>query len=146
VVFRYGTWGKPSVDGITFNASNSADCVLIALTADEGDLGVDLEAIRPLSDRDALVAHFFRPDERALWDALPEPQRDEAFFRWWTAKEAYLKATGEGLGGAAPELGIDFRPGRGPAFLQPSPWTLCEVDAPAGFVAALCLTSPLTSR
>jgi 4'-phosphopantetheinyl transferase len=144
IVFRYGRWGKPSVDGILFNASNSGDCVLIALTFDDVEIGVDLEAIRPLSDRDGLVEHFFRPDERTTWESVPHAQRDQAFFRWWTAKEAYVKATGEGLGGAAPEVGIDFHPERPLAFLAPSPWTLRTIDAPAGFVAALCLTSRLT--
>jgi 4'-phosphopantetheinyl transferase len=55
-------------------------------------VGLDLEAVRPVSQ--GLRTKVATPEE---WDlAAGEPQ---AFFRFWTAKEATLKLTGRGLGG-----------------------------------------------
>ncbi|HEX2940144.1 MAG TPA: 4'-phosphopantetheinyl transferase superfamily protein, partial [Rhodopila sp.] len=40
---------------------------------------------------------YFRPEEVAWLGSLPEPQRVGGFLRLWTLKEAFIKATGEGL-------------------------------------------------
>jgi 4'-phosphopantetheinyl transferase len=138
LAFTYGPAGKPSLPGVSFNAANSEDLVLIAITA-HGELGVDLERVRDLPDRDPLAAHYFHPDERAIWDTLASPDRTTAFFRWWTAKEAFLKATGTGLGGPLRETAIDFHPERPLRFFSPSPWQLTVLNAPEGYQAVLCV-------
>ena len=56
-------------------------------------VGMDLETIRPIND--ALLAKVADDDE---WQ-LAAVDRQRAFFRFWTAKEAVLKAVGKGMVG-----------------------------------------------
>lgn len=56
-------------------------------------VGMDLETIRPVTD--ALLAKVAGDDE---WQ-LAKGDRQRNFFRFWTAKEAVLKAVGKGIAG-----------------------------------------------
>lgn len=100
--FCYGSRGKPALasqesdNTIQFNVSHSQGLALYAVTRDR-QIGIDLEQIRPTSDIEQLAKRFFSPREYAVILSLPPTQKQEAFFRGWTCKEAYLKAIGEGL-------------------------------------------------
>ncbi|HVX40331.1 MAG TPA: 4'-phosphopantetheinyl transferase superfamily protein [Gemmatimonadaceae bacterium] len=98
VVFELGAHGKPRVSGDEppFSVSHSADVAVIAVSG-AGAVGVDVEAIRLIPYLDDLAARNFARAERATLEALPPDERVEAFFRAWTAKEAYVKALGVGL-------------------------------------------------
>jgi 4'-phosphopantetheinyl transferase len=101
VRFRYDPGGKPRLEvpdrsGLRFNLSHSGDMALVALTLDQ-EIGVDVEALRSLTDVEALAERFFAPGETAALRSLPEPERETAFLRCWTLKEAYVKAVGQGL-------------------------------------------------
>ncbi|MGI0495028.1 4'-phosphopantetheinyl transferase family protein [Alkalinema pantanalense CENA528] len=100
--FSYGPHGKPELAypaeaGWQFNLAHSEDQSLIALTQGAA-IGVDLEKIRPMPQLDQLTARFYAPAEHAQIMATPLADRETLFFRYWTCKEAFLKATGEGLG------------------------------------------------
>lgn len=113
--FEYGPNGKPSLAGgarLKFNVSHSGALALFAFTLD-CEIGVDVEEIRPMPDREQIAARFFSAQEAA------EPG---AFFRLWTRKEAYIKALGEGLSSAPP---------------QSEGWTLHDLDVPAPYAAAV---------
>lgn len=90
--------GKPSVDAPTgslyFNLSHTGPFAALAVSRNH-DIGVDIEQVRPITD--GLAERFFSPRECNALDALPEMQRLPAFFRCWTRKEAFVKATGDGL-------------------------------------------------
>lgn len=74
---------------------------IAAAVSDEGRIGIDVEREREVSA--GLEARSFAPAERAWLDAAPDAaERRARLFRLWTAKEAYTKALGLGLG-------IDFR-------------------------------------
>ena len=100
--FDEGPHGKPKLDGplgsahpIGFNVSHSPTHVLVGLST-RGEVGVDVETIRPYDDR--LAERFFSPAEiRALQD-LPPSQRGAGFFHLWVVKEACIKALGLPLG------------------------------------------------
>ncbi|HEY4001849.1 MAG TPA: 4'-phosphopantetheinyl transferase superfamily protein, partial [Candidatus Xenobia bacterium] len=96
VSFHYGPRGKPSVDGLEFNLSHSGELALLGVSFDQ-PLGVDIERCRPMPDAEAIARRFFSPRECEALLALPAEAREEAFFRCWTRKEAYIKALGSGL-------------------------------------------------
>lgn len=98
IVFSRHSHGKPFIEGnpIFFNLSHSNGCVVVAISK-AVELGVDVEYLEGDHDFDALIARFFSMDERRAYEAFSQNDRREAFFRAWTRKEAYLKATGLGL-------------------------------------------------
>lgn len=89
-----GEHGKPLLEGIHFNVSHSKNLVVCALS--DTPVGCDVEIIKkaPLH----LEKKCFNPEEIRFRDELsPDDSVDRAFFRLWSAKESYLKMTGEGL-------------------------------------------------
>ncbi len=148
--------GKPYLAGgvpLAFNLSHSQGVAIYAF-AWEVDLGVDLEILRPVPEAARLAARFFSAAEAEAIAALPEAERSRGFFRVWTRKEAYLKATGEGI----PGLGaIEVSVAAPPEILaiggdRPVGWSLCDLDlgAEVDGIAALALgqgaTWPLSYR
>lgn len=141
--FELGRFGKPRLQHAprcSFSLSHSGDHALVAL-ADDEEIGVDLEAVHALPDVQALSARCLGPRERFAFAATPEAERELAFLRAWTRKEACLKALGTGLQiePAAIEVGLD------PAerLLQvASPGGSCELvvtsfEPAAGWLAAV---------
>jgi 4'-phosphopantetheinyl transferase len=154
VALEYGSHGKPSlarthgVAGLHFNLAHSEDLALMAVTR-AGTVGIDVERVRRLDDAEDLVARFFSPRESAQFGALPPEQKAAAFFNLWTRKEAWLKATGEGIGSRLGEVEVSFRPGE-PAELLSLPghvgsagagWRLYHLAPAPGFIAALAIAA-----
>jgi len=151
LVFAYESRGKPMVclpDGklpIQFNLSHSDGLALIAGTR-QAALGIDVERVRFVPEADQIAAKFFSPQESAVLNAIPEEQKMEAFFHCWTRKEAYLKATGEGIADALPLIEVSLTPGQ-PARLSKinddtlaaSRWRLSQLAPAPGFVGALAI-------
>lgn len=101
--FCYEPKGKPYLQTsigqpLQFNLSHSQAWMLCAITR-QHRVGIDLECMRPVSDLEQLTERFFSSQEHRAIQALPAEQRQAAFFRYWTCKEAILKAIGQGLGG-----------------------------------------------
>lgn len=82
---------------LSISLSHSADRVVVALAA-EAAVGVDIEpAGRGERLRATVVERITTTRERAELAALDVPARERAAIQLWTAKEAVLKATREGL-------------------------------------------------
>lgn len=101
--FEAGAHGKPRawVGGnpadLTFNLSHTDGLVGLATLRSPGhELGFDVEPIYRKVTL-GVADRFFRPEETAWLHGLPEAGRPEGFLRLWTLKEAFIKATGEGL-------------------------------------------------
>jgi 4'-phosphopantetheinyl transferase len=99
--FGYEARGKPflnesSNNNLKFNLSHSQDFALYAISLNNS-IGVDLECFNSTTDVVSLAQRFFAPSEFALIESAPQEQQQQLFFRFWTCKEAYLKATGTGL-------------------------------------------------
>ena len=109
--FLTSPFGKPSLadSPLSFNLSHSEGLALCAISA-HGQLGVDVERIRPIVDGDSIVARYFAPAEAADYVALGERDRLAAFFSTWTRKEAFLKATGLGLQRALDSFAVEIDP------------------------------------
>ena len=83
-----------------FNLSHSDRHGLLALCAAGISVGVDIEVARPFERATRIAARHFSEWEAASIEACaPGMEREQAFFRTWTRKEAYLKLTGLGLPG-----------------------------------------------
>lgn len=103
--FNYGPQGKPQLQPGTnaltkaslphFNLSHSGDKLLIAIGP--YPLGIDVEQPRPLANLQRLCQRCLTPREQERLLCLPQAQAMQLFFHFWTGKEAYLKATGQGL-------------------------------------------------
>lgn len=79
-----------------FNLSHSANAMVIAV-AWNCQLGVDVEFCKPRTGLAGLVDKCFGEEEIAYWKRLPEDQKVTEFYRFWTRKEAFVKATGRGI-------------------------------------------------
>jgi 4'-phosphopantetheinyl transferase len=128
--FAVRAQGKPYLTdvGLRFNLAHSDDLAVVAVARDV-EVGVDVERLRPVADGLSLAARYFAPDEARALAALPADERDEAFLRLWTSKEAVLKATGEGLTG-------------GLAGDAEASWSLHAIEPAIGYVGALAVQAP----
>jgi 4'-phosphopantetheinyl transferase len=118
--FCYGNRGKPSLAGtprLQFNMSHSGAMALFAFTLDCA-IGVDIEQIRPIQDMNDIAARFFAPDETASLMSLAASERERAFFRCWTRKEAFIKATGDGLSTPLDSFSVTLDPGDAARFVR----------------------------
>ncbi|MBD2411449.1 4'-phosphopantetheinyl transferase [Nostoc calcicola FACHB-389] len=145
VQFNYQQRGKPVLaetfaeSGLEFNLSHSQELGLCAVNC-QREIGVDLEYIRPVSDLEALAKRFFLTREYEMLRSLPSNQQQEVFFRYWTCKEAYLKATGDGIS-QLEEVEVFLTPTE-PAKLQMSEdWSLFELVPANNYVAAVAVAN-----
>ena len=114
IAFNVGSWGKPEIaqrdatePPIAFNLAHSHDRAVLAVTR-EGEVGVDIEFVRDDFDPLPIAREFFFGAELAAIHAVASEQRREAFFRYWVAKEAVLKAHGTGLSLALDSFSVTF--------------------------------------
>jgi len=152
--FKSGPYGKPALtgpparSGLQFNLTHSQDLMLLAVTR-AGAVGIDVERIRAMKDAAELVERFFSPREIAAFRKLPAAQQPEAFFNLWTRKEAWLKATGEGIGLLLDRVEVSFEPDAEGRLLRvprgyesPTRWTLRDISPARGYAAAVVIEAP----
>ena len=145
--FSVNDYGKPSLDQsrLEFNLSHSGDFALLAVTPAR-KIGVDVEKMRAGISADIIGGHYFSKAEMAELQALPLEQREAAFFRCWTRKEAYIKAQGQGLSLPLDSFDVSLTPDQ-TAILRatrPDPaeaarWTLLSLPVPSGYEAAVAV-------
>ncbi len=151
LTFSYSKKEKPSLGpadvdkGITFNVSHSGGIALFAFSR-RREVGIDVEQVRRDADLEAIARRFFSTREQGQLAALPAEEKFDAFFRCWTRKEAYIKATGDGLSLPLSQFDVSLATGEKNALLATRPdgseagrWLLQEVPAGPGFIAALCV-------
>lgn len=147
--FSYGKHGKPSLsaefdgDALRFNLAHSEELALFAFTRGR-EIGIDLEHVRPLPDAEEIAARFFSTRENAELEGMPDCRKSEAFFIYWTCKEAYIKATGDGLAQALDQVEVSLDSERLVRLVsvEKSPeeaarWSLHTLTPTAGYVAAI---------
>lgn len=107
-------------EGLSFSVSHSGEYWVCGIGA--APLGLDLQRHQPCRTQ-AIAKRFFHPSETAWLNG----QGPDAFFQIWTAKESYVKYTGEGITGAICAV-FHGRPSgpnrflrRGPAAAPPLP-------------------------
>jgi len=149
LMFGYEQQGKPFLqypalgEGLNFNLSHSRSLVAIALARGR-KVGVDIEHIHKLHDWRQLAMSIFSLRELCELNSLPEPQQRDAFFNGWTRKEAFLKATGEGLTDALSAIEVALAPRKEPEILglpagpeAPWRWAIRAIPLPPDFAGAV---------
>lgn len=149
--FCYGKNGKPALPdafgkrNIHFNMSDSEGLAIYGFTRDR-EIGVDIERIRDISEMNHISERFFSVRENAVFRALPESKKKEAFFACWTRKEAFIKAIGDGLSRPLDKFDVSLVPGEPARLLRiegdskgASRWSIQELKPASGFAAAFAV-------
>ena len=151
ISFVYGSRGKPALANgdLQFNLAHSGGLAIIGLTR-SGQLGVDVERIRPLEDMMQLVNSFFSPLECQELTALPPEAQQSAFFACWTRKEAYVKAMGDGLAMPLDQFDMPVVSSEPPRLLhvdvmsnETTSWSLWDVPLEAGYVGSVAFAGQM---
>lgn len=135
----------PAGRSLQFNLSHSNGVAVYAV-AQCGEVGIDVEQVRDLTDWLGIVQEHFSKREQDVMLGIPETLRLEAFYRGWTRKEALLKATGQGIGGGLSQIEVSLEPNK-PARIKriegsttlASEWTITDLPTFPGFVGALAV-------
>jgi 4'-phosphopantetheinyl transferase len=137
---------KPRLGGraaaFEVSLAHSAERVVVAISRGV-ELGVDVERISTAGEEESLLESVLCADERRALGALAAPLRAWAFCRYWTRKEAILKATGHGLSVEPTRIGVT-PPTQPPALVS---WSgparpaqvvhLYDLEVEAGYAASL---------
>lgn len=101
--FVKGAHGKPDLDrafhqidrAIEFNLSHSGNWVVLAVARER--VGIDIENIERENNVLAIADRYFFGEELEELYSFPLLEQRKRFFDYWTLKEAYMKARGEGI-------------------------------------------------
>jgi len=145
LVIRSGPRGQPRLagDGPRFSLTRSGRLALVAVAL--GPVGADLERLEPRPGLADVAAARFAARETACIAAGCGGSSERSFYRHWTAKEAYLKATGLGLAGlrdtelvcGSSAIWFAGRPVAG--------WSLSAAQIGPRYLAAVVGRQPVTS-
>jgi 4'-phosphopantetheinyl transferase len=149
VVFTYGVHGKPSLtrSDLRFNYSASADVAVMAVCIGT-DLGIDIEEVRAVNQPLDIASRYCHAREVRELAATGDAERDAAFLRLWTCKEAVVKALGLGLSTPLDSFCLaDFSSGNARVVHRPdmdggSEWELCVRSSSGDYVTALAYQGP----
>ena len=83
----------PDYPDIHFNVSHSEKMVLAVFS--DTEVGCDIEHVAPIKMK--IAKRFFCPSEYEFIMQQEEEKRLETFYRFWTLKESFMKATGLGM-------------------------------------------------
>lgn len=141
VVIFSDEWGKPRVRScpeLHFNLSHTTGALVIAVSKVE--VGVDVES-RTLLHPLARLTRIFSPEEEAALRPLPEREQAQLFMKFWTRREALLKAIGRGFckGVEIPVIPADLGPGYLLWVNHAHGWLLSDLRLPQSFYAALAI-------
>lgn len=95
----------PDYPEIDFNLSHSGDFLLLGI-GKNCQLGVDIETIKPRENMSGLVNRCFSKNEIQSWLALSDLEKQRYFYQIWTRKEAFVKATGEGISSGLTQIEV----------------------------------------
>ena len=105
--------GRPGVGSpatpLCFNLAHSAGLVVCAVSRDRL-VGVDVEFRYRRAIDPRLVGRYCAPAEVADIEGRDVPDRQDQFLRYWTLKEAYLKALGLGIAVHLADVSFSLEP------------------------------------
>ena len=154
IQFSYGDRGKPYIQDsdIYFNLAHSQDLAIYAICGDR-EVGIDLEYINPECDFESIARRYFLRSEQQIIQRLGDLNKDLArlaFYQAWTLKEAYGKATGQGIANILDIVDVSrLLEISGDKIVTIGDWTIkllgseldSELDIDVNYAAALCIAS-----
>lgn len=106
--YGYGPQGKPYLKDypdIHFSLSHSGNMAVLAIS--DSEVGIDVQERRGYQER--VAKRFYHESEIAVIEAISDPaEKANCFYQMWTAKEAYIKYTGKGMGQDLRSFGVDL--------------------------------------
>lgn len=146
----YSDRGKPSLKPtsgqsleLEFNLSHCHNYLLYAFS--RHPVGIDVEQITSRRDVLGIAQRFFTPEERTLLEQLDPAEQSIAFLRHWVCKEAYVKATGEGLAAQLQGIQVEFTPQSTRIFQPHIPPSLQLWEFSPSLQTIAALVSPINS-
>jgi 4'-phosphopantetheinyl transferase len=146
--FAVGPIGKlhlPPPEPLKFNATHSGNMILVAVSRD-GDVGVDVEHLRPLPKFQELAERYYCQREIETLNTLAHDMKQRAFFLAWTRKEALLKGDGKGLTFPLCDVEVTLTPDEPARLIQfghiagdAAPWRLLHLEPGDGYVGAVAI-------
>jgi 4'-phosphopantetheinyl transferase len=147
--FKANARGRPEIvnecaaaRNLSFNITHTDGLIILAVAHDR-QLGVDVENVLSRQASIAIADRYFAATEVAALRALPPDQQQQRFYEYWTLKESYIKARGEGLAIALDAF--SFRVSDGPLEMtvhaiddQSRRWLFWQFWIGANYLSAVC--------
>ncbi|MBK9098192.1 MAG: 4'-phosphopantetheinyl transferase superfamily protein [bacterium] len=114
IKFITNDFGKPSLSiadnnpHLHFNLSHSKNFLSIGFSSNN-HIGVDVELMKPLKDHLEIAKRFFSAHEVEQLLSFPADKILDGFYSCWTAKEAVIKLSGEGLSFPLKEFDVELK-------------------------------------
>jgi 4'-phosphopantetheinyl transferase len=128
---------KPFINGHSdfhFNISHSGNWMTMIFS--KNPCGIDVEKIQPDFDFDEVMQSAYHPDE--IGYVQQSQNNTKAFFRIWTIKESFLKATGDGLIDNLSDLNMM---GNSTLLEHSIPWQIQSFMIDGGYYCSICFKS-----
>ncbi len=132
-----GEHGKPYVkdNPFFFSISHSGDKVIVAVS--DKEIGCDIELVSDYNPK--ISERFFTPEENSFIDSRAD--KSAAFYRVWTLKESFMKATGLGFSLSLSDFSVNID-GENISVLQNidgNSYSFREINCFDGYACSLCI-------
>lgn len=151
-IFSTNPYGKPKISNVdplakhlSFNISHTDGLIIVGVSLDNA-IGVDTENIQTIKAPREGLESFLAPSEIEILSQLPSTDYQARFFTYWTLKEAYIKARGEGLSlplqniifqiTEKKHISANFHPSCND---DPLHWHFWQFEVHADYLMAICL-------
>ncbi len=137
---RKPSLAKPFENKLHFNLSHSEEMAVYAITT-SGEVGIDIEQIRPENKSD-VAERFFSEKEKSALTTLPATQQRAGFYQVWARKEAIIKANGKGLSLPLSTFSVSIENKQETLQVEGKTWILYPLSIHPEYAAALAATTP----
>jgi 4'-phosphopantetheinyl transferase len=140
IKYERGYYGKPGIAGgswLRFNMSHSNGMAAYAIASGQ-DVGIDLEYMREIPFME-LSRSVLSTNEDAYLRSVPVKERLNVFYMFWTRKEAYIKAIGEGLYMQLSDVDVSSNDKWNKLSYNGSMWSITDVVFHAGYACAIAV-------
>lgn len=166
LIFQTNAHGKPSLDynamiqretsfsadmPVHFNISHSGEYAVFIFSLDS-PVGIDIQQVHSSSYEEMIVKRMFHPDEQMLFSALTQEEKTNLFYRFWTIREAFLKALGYGFSIPSNTFCIEYDKSSENNYKitksreDYSLWRINSIPAPENYMCSIAYLEPLPER